>query len=96
MLSITDGAARAHTISSLRAACELLAAAAGRISTVSVSGVLPDHDDPDLPILALAQRLAAERGLAVKVDLDRARYVVQFRVSGTGRERGRTTEAGTA
>ena len=85
MISIVDGPARARTVSSLRAACELLASAHGRISTVSVSGVLPEHDDPDLPILAVAQRLAAEHGLAVRVEVDGARFMVQL-VHGSGRK----------
>ena len=46
MLTVVDGAATTHTISSLRAACDLLDGAAGRINAVSVSGVLPDDDDP--------------------------------------------------
>jgi hypothetical protein len=92
MLSLIDGAATAHTISSLRAACELLDAAAGSINAVSVSGVLPEADDPSLPILTLAQRLAAERGLAVTVDVDEHRFVVQFR-RGVQRS-GRLSEAG--
>ncbi|HET6744871.1 MAG TPA: hypothetical protein VFH90_03375 [Candidatus Limnocylindria bacterium] len=79
MLSVIDGAATAHTISSLRAACELLDAAGGRISGVSVSGVLPEVDDPSLPVLTVAQRLASEHGLAVTVSVEDRRFVVQFR-----------------
>jgi hypothetical protein len=79
MISLVNGAAAAHTISSLRAACEMLDAAHGRVSAVSVSGVLPDADDPTLPVLTVAQRLAAEHGLAVTVDVDGDRFVVQFR-----------------
>ena len=85
MLSLIDGAATAHTISSLRAACELLDAAAGRISAVSVSGVLPEADDPSLPVLSVAQRLAAEHGLAVNVEIEERRFVVQFRHAAHGR-----------
>jgi hypothetical protein len=85
MLSVIDGAATAHTITSLRAACELLIGATGRISAVSVSGVLPDADDPSLPVLTVAQRLAAEHGLAVTVNVEARRFVVQFRlVPGAG------------
>jgi hypothetical protein len=79
MLSFIDGAATAHTISSLRAACELLAAAAGRISAVSVSGVLPESDDPSLPVLSVAQKLATEHGLAVSVEIEERRFIVHFR-----------------
>jgi hypothetical protein len=79
MLSLIDGAATAHTISSLRAACELLDAAAGRISAVSVSGVLPEADDPALPVLSVAQKLATEHGLAVNVEIEERRFIVQFR-----------------
>ena len=82
MLSLIDGAATAHTISSLRAACDLLDAAGGRISAVSVSGVLPD---PSLPVLSVAQKLATEHGLAVSVEIDERRFVVQFRRSAEGR-----------
>ena len=85
MLSLVDGAATAHTISSLRAACELLDAAAGRISAVSVSGVLPEADDPSLPVLSVAQKLATEHRLAVSVEVDERRFIVQFRRSAQGR-----------
>lgn len=82
MISIVDGAARAHTIRSLRAASELLGAAADGVNSVSVSGHLPDGDDPAMPILTLAQALAAERGLAVQVEVDGGRFIVQFRRGG--------------
>jgi hypothetical protein len=84
MLSVIDGAATAHTISSLRAACELLDAAGGRISAVSVSGVLPEVDDPSLPVLTVAQRLASEHCLAVTVSVEDRRFVVQFRRGNQG------------
>jgi hypothetical protein len=93
MLSLIDGAATAHTISSLRAACAMLDADAGRISTVSVSGVLPDADDGSVPILTIAQRLAGEHSLAVSVDVEDRRFVVQFR-RGDRRLDARTAEAG--
>jgi hypothetical protein len=79
MISLVNGAAAAHTISSLRAACEMLDAAHGRVSAVSVSGVLPDGDDPALPVLTVAQRLATEHALAVTVDVQERRFMVQFR-----------------
>jgi hypothetical protein len=84
MISIVDGAARAHTIRSLRAACDLLGAAADGVNAVSVSGHLPEGDDPTMPILTLAQGLAAERGLAVQVEVDGDRFIVQFRRGGKG------------
>jgi hypothetical protein len=78
-ISVVDGAARAQTISSLRAACDLIAAAGARINAVSVSGVLPEADDPSMPVLTVAQRLATEHGLAVNVELEDHRFIVQFR-----------------
>jgi len=93
MISMVDGAARAQTIRSLRAACELLGAAADGVRTVSVSGRLPDGEDPAMPILSLAQGLAAERGLAVRVEVDGDRFVVQFRKGGSA-ARPQALEAG--
>jgi hypothetical protein len=87
MISIVNGAARAQTIRSLRAACELLEGAADGVNAVSVSGTLPDGDDPAMPILALAQSLAAERALAVQVEVDGDRFIVQFRRTGAGTRR---------
>lgn len=82
MISLVDGAARAHTIRSLRAACELLAGAADGVNSVSVAGHLPAHDDPSMPILSVAQTLAAERGLAIQVEVDGDRFSVVFRRGG--------------
>jgi len=79
VLSVVDGAATSHTISSLRAACDMLDGATGRINAVSVSGVLPEDDDPTLPVMAVAQRLAAEHRLAVQVSVEGRRFVVEFR-----------------
>jgi hypothetical protein len=93
MISMVDGAARAHTIRSLRAACELLGASADGVNAVSVSGHLPDGDDPAMPILTLAQSLAAERGLAVHVEVDGDRFIVQFR-RGAQADRHQASEAG--
>jgi len=78
VISLVDGAARAHTIRSLRAACELLAGAADGVNSVSVAGHLPAHDDPTMPILSLAQALAAERALAVRVEVDGDRFSIVF------------------
>jgi hypothetical protein len=85
VISVVDGAATSHTISSLRAACDMLDSAAGRINAVSVSGVLPADDDPTLPVMAVAQRLAAEHRLSVQVSVEGQRFVVEFR-------RGQTTD----
>jgi len=79
MLSIVDGAATAHAISSLRAACRLLGAASDRIDAVSVSGVLPETGDSSLPVLTVAQRLANEHDLAVTVTVEERHFVVRFR-----------------
>jgi hypothetical protein len=79
MLSLIDGGAAAHTTSSLRAACELLGAAGSGIRNVSVSGLLPDSHDGTLPVMAIAQRLATEYGLAVQVRLEAGRFEVLFR-----------------
>ena len=78
MLSVVDGTAAAHTTSSLRAACELLGSAGSGIRNVSVSGLLPDPDEGTLPVLAIAQRLATEYGLALQVRLDAGRFEVLF------------------
>jgi hypothetical protein len=93
MISLVDGAARAHTIRSLRAACELLAGAADGVNSVSVAGHLPAHDDASMPILSLAQTLAAERGLAIQVEVDGERFSIVFRRGGPS-ERRRASEAG--
>ena len=92
MISVVGGAATSHTISSLRAACDMLEGAVGRINAVSVSGVLPDHDDPTLPVMAMAQRLAAEHGLSVQVSVEGQRFVVEFRRG--ARAKRRASEAG--
>jgi hypothetical protein len=84
-LSLVDGAARAQTIHSLRAACDLISAAGTRINAVSVNGVLPEADDPSMPVLTVAQRLATEHGLAVNVELEDRRFIVQFRRAVQGR-----------
>jgi len=79
VISLADGAARAHTIRSLRAACQLLAGPADDISSVTLAGHLPARDDPGIPILGLAQALAAECALAVRVDVDGDRFSIVFR-----------------
>jgi hypothetical protein len=84
MQSLVDGVAAAHTVSSLRAACELLSAAAWHITTVSVTGRLPDPQAETLPILVMAQRLAAEYRLAVQVSLEAGRFEVLFRRASEG------------
>jgi hypothetical protein len=79
VLSLVDGAATAHTTSTLRAACELLGAAESGIGTVSLTGRLPSPEDGTLPVLAIAQRLAAEYRLAVQVNLDASWFQVLLR-----------------
>jgi hypothetical protein len=79
MLSLINGGAAAHTTSSLRAACELLGAPGSGITNVSLSGHLPEPDEGALPVLAIAQRLATEYGLAVQVRLEARRFEVLFR-----------------
>jgi hypothetical protein len=93
VISVVDGAATSHTISSLRAACDMLEGADGRINAVSVSGFLPEDDDPTLPVMAVAQRLAVEHHLAVVVSVEGRRFVVEFRRGGTPTNR-RLSEAG--
>jgi hypothetical protein len=93
VLSVIDGAATTHTIASLRAACDMLEGAAGRINAVSVSGVLPDDEDPTLPVMAVAQRLAAEHDLAVQVSVEGRRFIVEFRRGGAPTN-GRMSQAG--
>jgi hypothetical protein len=79
MVSFVDGAAAAHTTTSLRAACDLLSTSRGPVSAVSVSGLLPDTDDPNLSVIAVAQRLAAEHDLAVIVSVEGPRFAVEFK-----------------
>jgi hypothetical protein len=92
VLTFAEGAA-VHTISSLRAACAVLAGGSGRISAVSVSGILPETDDPKFSILAVAQRLAAENDLSVVVSVEGRRFVVQFKYGGHSAD-GPPSEAG--
>jgi hypothetical protein len=84
MQSLVDGVVAARTVSSLRAACELLAAAAWHITTVSVTGWLPDAELEPVPILVVAQRLADEYRLAVQVSLEAGRFEVLFRRASGG------------
>ena len=75
--ALDDAAAAVHTVSSLRAACDALAAGSSRVSAVSVSGRLP-ADGPALPILSAAERLADEYGCAVLMRLDGGRFQIRF------------------
>jgi hypothetical protein len=84
MQVLVDDIAAAHTVSSLRAACELLNAAALHITTVSVTGRLPDPEGETLPILVIAQRLATEYHVAVQVDVEAERFEVRFRRASEG------------
>jgi len=78
VLTVLDGAgASVRTITSLRAACGALAAGSARISAVSVSGCLSE-DEVALPMLAAAERLAAEYGYAVVMRLNGRSFQVRF------------------
>jgi hypothetical protein len=79
MLTLLDGtAATAHTIASLRAACEVLRVSAGRVTAVSLRGCAPDGGSSVLPVLSAAERLAAEYECAVTMRLDGRTFEVRF------------------
>ena len=77
MTALDDAAAAVHTVTSLRAACEALAAGSSRVSAISVSGRVPT-DGGALPILSAAERLADEYDCAVLMRLDGGRFHVRF------------------
>lgn len=79
MLTLLDGgAATAHTVASLRAACEVLRTGAGRVAAVSLQGSVPEGGRSMLPVLSAAERLAAEYDYAVTMRLDGRRFEVRF------------------
>lgn len=79
MLTLLDGgAATAHTVASLRAACEVLRVSAGRVTAVSLGGWVPEGVRSVLPLLSAAERLATEYGCAVTMRLDGRRFEVRF------------------
>ena len=79
MLTLLDGnAAAAHTVASLRAACEVLRVSVGRVTAVSLRGRVPDGDRSMLPVLYGAERLATEYDYAVTMRLDGTTFEVRF------------------
>jgi len=67
-----------QALASLQAACEILRDARELLTSISVSGRLPDADVGAMPVLSAAERLAVEYGLAVDLRLDGAAYEVHF------------------
>jgi hypothetical protein len=79
MFTLLDGgAASAHTVASLRAACEVLRVSAGRVTAVSLGGPVPQGVRSVLPLLSAAERLAAEYDYVVTMRLDGRRFEVRF------------------
>ncbi len=79
MFTLLDGgAASAHTVASLRAACEVLRVSAGRVTAVSLRGPVPEGDRSVLPLLSAAERLATEYDYAVTVRLDGRTFDIRF------------------
>jgi cytosine/adenosine deaminase-related metal-dependent hydrolase len=78
-LRVVDGShVPPQAVASLQAACEILRDVREPLTSISVSGRLPDPALDALPVLAAAERLAAEYGLAVDLHLDGAAYEVHF------------------
>ena len=67
-----------QALASLQAACEILRDAREPLTSISVSGRIPNVDVGALPVLSAAERLAVEYGLAVDLRLDGAAYEVHF------------------
>jgi len=79
MLTLLDGdVAAAHTVASLRAACEVLRVSAGRVTAVSLGGRVPEGVRSVLPLLSAAERLATEYDYVVTMRLDGRRFEVRF------------------
>lgn len=79
MLTLLDGdIAAAHTVASLRAACEVLRVSAGRVTAVSLGGRVPEGVRSVLPLLSAAERLATEFEYSVTMRLDGRRFEVRF------------------
>ena len=79
MLTLLDGdVAAAHTVASLRAACEVLRVSAGRVTAVSLGGRVPEGVRSVVPLLSAAERLATEYDYAVTMRLDGRRFEVRF------------------
>jgi hypothetical protein len=71
-------AAMAHTVASLRAACDVLRIGVGGVTAISLSGRMPDGNLSVMPVLSAAERLAAEYDYAVTVRLDGRAFQVRF------------------
>jgi hypothetical protein len=79
MLNLLDGnAATARTVASLRAACEVLERSAGRVTAVSLRGLVPEGDRAVLPVLSAAERLAAEYEYAVTMRIEGRSFEIRF------------------
>jgi hypothetical protein len=79
MLTLLDGdVAAAHTVASLRAACEVLRVSAGRVTAVSLGGRVPEGVRSVVPLLSAAERLATEYDYAVTMRLDGRGFEVRF------------------
>lgn len=78
MLTLLEGdVAAAHTVASLRAACEVLRVASGRVTAVSLGGRVPERVR-SVTLLSAAERLATEYDYAVTMRLDGSRFEVTF------------------
>ena len=75
---VDDSHVRPQAHASLLAACEILLDVQEPLTSISVSGRLPDAAVDAMPVLAEAERLALEYGFAVELRLDGANYEVQF------------------
>ncbi|MGQ0608641.1 MAG: hypothetical protein ACT4OQ_09290 [Chloroflexota bacterium] len=78
LIALEGNAAIAHTVASLRAACEVLRVGAGRVSAVSLRGQVPEEQRSAIPVLSAAERLAAEYEYAVTMRLDGRTFEVKF------------------
>jgi hypothetical protein len=79
MLTLLDGdVAAAQAVASLRAACEVLRVSAGRVTAVSLGGRVPEGVRSVLPLLSVAERLAADYDYVVTMRLDGRRFEVRF------------------
>jgi hypothetical protein len=79
MFTLLDGgAASAHNVASLRAACEVLRVSAGRVTAVSLRGPVPEGGRSVLPLLSAAEQLATEYQYAVTMRLDGRTFEVRF------------------
>jgi len=75
---VDDSHAPPQALASLQAACEILRDVREPLNSISVSGRLLDPDLDARSVLATAERLAVEYGLAVDLRLDGAAYEVHF------------------